>query len=128
MKQNTILILGDMIAIAIITVIGFATHAEMDISFLPRMAASFFPVLVGWFLLAPWFGLFDKQVTSNSKLLWRIALAVAFSAPLAVILRASLLGTAALPLFTLILGSTTAFGMFVWRALYLFYASKRKAD
>ncbi len=121
MKNNkTILVAGDLIAIAIVTVIGFATHGETGISFLPRMAASFFPVSVSWFLLAPWFGLFDEQITSNSKLLWRIPLAMLLSAPLAVILRAILLGAAALPLFTLILGLTSAFGMLLWRALYLF--------
>ncbi|MBK8618340.1 MAG: DUF3054 family protein [Anaerolineales bacterium] len=80
MKNNkTTLVVGDLIAIALVTVIGFATHGETGISFLPRMAASFFPVSVSWFLLAPWFGLFDEQITSNSKLLWRIPLAMLLS-------------------------------------------------
>lgn len=120
MNKKTILILGDIIAIAIVTVIGFVTHGETGFSFLPRMAASFFPVLAGWFLLAPWLGLFDEQVIANPKLLWRVPLAMLFAAPLAVILRAALLGSAALPLFTLILGLTSAFGMLIWRAFYLF--------
>jgi hypothetical protein len=125
MKNNkTILVVGDLIAIALVTVIGFATHGETGISFLPRMAASFFPVLVSWFLLAPWFGLLDEPITSNSKLLWRIPLVMLFAAPLAVILRAVILGSAALPLFTLILGTTSAFGMLIWRALYLFLQKK----
>jgi hypothetical protein len=125
MKNNkTILVVGDLIAIALVTVIGFATHGETGTSFLPRMAASFFPVSVSWFLLAPWFGLFDEQITSNSKLLWRIPLVMLFSAPLAVILRAVILGSAALPVFTLVLGSTSAFGMLIWRALYLFLQKK----
>lgn len=121
MKNNkTTLVVGDLIAIALVTVIGFATHGETGISFLPRMAASFFPVSVSWFLLAPWFGLFDEQVIADPKLLWRVPLVMLFAAPLAVILRAALLGAAALPLFTLILGLTSAFGMLIWRALYLF--------
>jgi len=130
MKNNkTFLIFGDIIAVAIVTVVGFATHGEFGISFLSRMAASFFPVLAGWFLLAPWFGLFDEQVTSNSKLLWRIPLAVIFSAPFAVILRAGMLGSAALPLFTLVLGSTTTFGLLIWRVLFLFlYRNKNGAQ
>ena len=111
MNKKTILITGDLIAIAIVTVIGFATHGETGFSFLPRMAAAFFPLTLGWFVLAPWLGLFEEQVISNLKLLWRIPLAMFFVAPLAVILRAALLGTAGLPLFTLILGSTSAFGM-----------------
>ena len=47
------LILGDLLAIAVITVIGFASHGETDTSFLPRMAATFVPMAVSWFLLAP---------------------------------------------------------------------------
>ena len=125
MKNNkTILIVGDIIAIATLTIIGFATHGEADVSFLPRMAAAFFPVLIGWFFFAPWFGLFDEQVSANPKLLWRILPALCAVAPLAVILRAAILNSAALPLFTLVLGSTNAFGMLVWRSIYIFVVKR----
>ena len=121
MKKNIVfLAIGDLLAIAILTFIGFATHGEADVSFLPRMSAAFFPVLVSWFLLAPWFGLFDEQVISSLKSLWRILPAMLAVAPLAVILRAAILNSAGLPIFTLVLGSTNAFGMLVWRAIYLF--------
>ncbi|MFN3492298.1 MAG: DUF3054 family protein, partial [Anaerolineales bacterium] len=59
MNKKNILILGDTIAIAILTYIGFAFHNQSEIS--PRMATTFFPVLFSWFLLAPWFGLFDEN-------------------------------------------------------------------
>ena len=121
---NTFPALGDFFAIAILTLIGFATHGEADVSFLPRMFAAFFPVLIGWFLFAPRFGLFDEQVISNPKALWRIPLAMVAVAPFAVILRAAILNGAGIPLFTLVLGSTNAFGMLAWRAIYL-YAMKR---
>lgn len=123
-KQKTFLILGDLVAIAIVTVIGFATHGETGTSFLPRMAAAFIPVSVSWFLLAPWFGVFNEQVISDRKLLWRVPVAMLFAAPLAVTLRAAILGTNAIPIFTLVLGSTSAFGMFLWRWLYLFLDKK----
>ena len=119
-KSKLVLIFGDVIAIALLTFIGFATHGEADVSFLPRMAAAFFPVLIGWFVLAPWFGLFDEQVISSPRSLWRILPAMLAVAPLAVILRAAILNSAGLPIFTLVLGSTNAFGMLVWRAIYLF--------
>ncbi len=123
-KSKLVLIFGDVIAIALITFIGFATHGEADVSFLPRMAAAFFPVLVSWFVLAPWFGLFDAQIISNPRSLWRILPAMLAVAPLAVMLRAAVLNAAALPLFTLVLGSTNAFGMLVWRALHLFVVKR----
>lgn len=124
MKRS--LILGDMLAIAIVTVIGFATHGETSLSFLPRMATTFFPLTIGWFLVAPWLGLFDSQIVSNRRLLWRPVLAMILAAPMAVILRAALLNGAALPLFALILGSTSALGITLWRAIYAWLINRAK--
>ncbi|HZM21095.1 MAG TPA: hypothetical protein VFC02_05085 [Anaerolineales bacterium] len=38
----SVLILGDLLAIGLVTLIGFATHGEADMAFVPRMAASTF--------------------------------------------------------------------------------------
>jgi hypothetical protein len=118
MNKKMLLIVGDILAIAVITFIGFASHGEGNISFLPRMATTFFPVLTGWFLLAPWFGLFDENVISTSRSLWRIPLAMLFAAPLASTLRAALLGTTTLPIFTLILAFTSTLGVSAWRVAH----------
>ena len=125
MNKKNILILGDILAIAILTFIGFATHGETGISYILRMGTTFFPVLVSWFLIAPWLGLFDEQAIANPKLLWRILLAMLFAAPLAVILRATLFHSAAQPLFVLILGGSNAIGMLIWRVLYLLMARRK---
>lgn len=124
MNKRFILILGDGLAIALLTVIGFATHGEADASFLPRMAAAFFPVLFGWFVLAPWFGMFDESIINDPKNLLRIPLVSLFVAPLAVILRAAWLNTAGIPIFTLVLGGTNALGMITWRGIYLAIARR----
>ncbi|MGC8855593.1 MAG: DUF3054 family protein [Anaerolineae bacterium] len=118
MSKRTILILGDILLLALITIIGFASHGETSLTLLPRMLTTFLPLLAGWFLLAPWFGLFDSQVTAQAKQLWRPALAMLLAAPLVAILRAAMLNTVALPLFTLILGSSAALGITLWRALF----------
>lgn len=119
MNKKTTLILGDTAALAILTVVGFATHSETGLSFLPRMAVVFFPVAFAWFGLAPWFGLFDETVIDTPKNLLRIPLAFLFVSPLAVILRGALLNAPALPLFALIFGGSNALGMMVWRAIYI---------
>jgi ABC-type xylose transport system permease subunit len=117
--KNTILILGDILAIAVVTVIGFATHGEADLSFLPRMLASFLPLTLAWFLLAPWFGLFQPEVTSNPRQLWRPVLAMLFAAPLAALLRGLWLNAPIIPVFAVVLASTSALGILLWRGIYL---------
>jgi len=124
MNKKTTLILGDILAIAILTVIGFVRHGELDLLHFPRMGTTFFPMLLGWFLAATWVDLFDERVISNPQLFWRILLAMLFAAPLAVILRAALLHSVALPIFTLVLGCTNAFGMLVWRGIFFLAARK----
>jgi hypothetical protein len=117
-KSIWILIAGDTLALAIITIIGFASHGETDLSFLPRMLTTFIPLMVGWFLIAPWLGLFDARITDDPKQLWRPPLAMLLAAPMTAILRAAMLNAVALPLFTLILGGSAALGMLGWRGVW----------
>jgi hypothetical protein len=123
-KSTWTLIVGDVIALAVITIIGFASHGETDISVVPRMLTTFIPLVVSWFLIAPWLGLFNTQITSNPKQLWRPPLAMLLAAPMTAIIRAAMLNAVALPLFTLILGGSAALGMLIWRSLYLWRSKK----
>jgi hypothetical protein len=122
--KNKFLILGDILAIAIVTLIGFATHNEADLSFLPRMLAAFVPLTVSWFLLAPWFGLFQAEIESSPKQLWRPVLAMLYAAPLAALLRGLVLNAPIIPVFAVVLASTSAFGMLVWRGIYFLLRHK----
>lgn len=121
------LILGDILAILIVIVIGFATHGAADFSFLPRMAAAFFPLLISWFLLAPFLELFQPGITSNPKQLWRPVLAMTFAAPLAAVLRGFLLNAPIIPIFAAVLAATSALGMLLWRGLYIILFSRKTA-
>lgn len=123
---NWILVLGDTLAIALLTWIGFAIHGEADLAFLPRMAALFFPLLLSWFLLAPSLGLFRREKTSDPRQLWRPVLAMIFAAALAALLRGLILGAAIIPIFGVVLGATSAFGMLIWRALYGYLDHKKR--
>lgn len=128
MKTKWTLILGDVMALAIITFIGFATHRETNLSFLPRMLTTFLPLGISWFLVSPWLELFDLPMTSNPKMLWRAPLAMLLAAPMATLLRALILETAILPLFTIILGGSAALGMLIWRGLLLFWVKKSNRE
>ncbi len=119
------LVLGDSLSIATLTIIGFATHGELQASFLARMFTTFLPLLAGWFLIAPWLGLFRPEITKEPRQLWRPLLAMLLAAPIAATLRAVMLNTVVLPLFVGILGATCAFGIFLWRAIWLLIQQKR---
>lgn len=124
--KKAILVLGDLLAIALVTIIGFATHGEADLSFAPRMAALYFPLSISWFLLAPALGLFQPEVTSSPKQLWRPALAMIFAAPLAAVLRGFLLNAPVIPIFAAVLALVSASGMVSWRAVYFLFFVKSK--
>jgi hypothetical protein len=47
------------------------------------MLAAFVPLTVAWFLLAPWLGLFQSEIISIPKQLWRPVLVMLFVAPFA---------------------------------------------
>lgn len=126
MNKRYILILGDIIALIILTVIGFATHGETNLSYIPRMTVIFIPVVFAWFALAPWLGLLDETTIGAPKNLWRIPLAFLFAAPLAVVLRGAWLNAPVLPLFVLIFGASNALGMIVWRWIYIYIARRMK--
>jgi len=130
--NKIILIPGDILAILIVTVVGFAAHGEAGAGspslfiILLRMAATCFPLSISWFLLAPWFGLFQQEFTSNPKHLWRSAFAMFFSAPLAVVLRGLILDEPIIPIFAVVLAVTSAFGMSLWRGIYLLLNRKAR--
>ncbi|MGZ9225276.1 MAG: DUF3054 domain-containing protein [Anaerolineales bacterium] len=123
--SKPLLIFGDLLAIALVTFVGFATHGEAELSFLPRMAAIFFPLCIAWFLLAPSLGLFQRETTSNPKQIWRPALAAVFAAPFAAVLRGFILNAPIIPIFAAVLAVSSALGMVVWRVLY-FFLNRRK--
>lgn len=117
MNKLFALVIGDSIIMGVITIIGFISHGELDTASLPRMLATFLPLLASWFLTAPWLGLFDLQKRQSSYL-WRVPFTMLLAAPLTAILRAAALDTTALPLFTLILGGSSTIGILIWRTLW----------
>ncbi len=120
--NRPVLILGDLLVIAMITLIGFASHGEANVTVLPRMAAVFFPLAVSWFVLAPALGLFQPETIANPRQLWRPALSALFAAPLATIVRGFLLNQPVIPIFAVVLATTCALGMVIWRVIWYWIA------
>jgi hypothetical protein len=125
MKNTYWLVLGDVLAIAVVTVIGFATHGEAGVALMTRMLTTFVPLTLGWFLIAPFLGLFSPEVVSNPRQLWRPVLVMVFAGPLAALLRAVLLNTVVIPIFGVVLSGSAGLGMLAWRALWWWFQRKK---
>lgn len=115
--KHKALIVGDVITLALVTLIGFASHGEFNLSFVPHMAAALVPLWIGWFLLAPLLGLFDEAQTVSG--LWRPFFVMLFAGPFAALLRSILLGSSVIPSFAIVLTLTSAAGLVIWRLLWL---------
>jgi hypothetical protein len=125
MKNRALLILGDLLALALVTLIGFASHREMGTAPLSRILATFVPLAFGWFLIAPWRGLFEPAVVADPRLLWRPPLAMLFVAPLAAFLRGAFLNSIILPVFVAVLGVSAALVILAWRGLWLLLSRQK---
>ncbi len=123
--KRAILISGDALAIAVITLVGFATHGEFSLAFIPRMAASFIPLCVGWFLLAPSLALFQEPVERAHSELWRPGFVMLFVGPFAALLRSIALGDSVIPSFAVVLTLTTSIALTVWRLVWLWLSRLR---
>lgn len=126
MYKNKILILGDIITFAIVTLLGFVSHSQADVSFLLRFFAALIPVIIAWLILSPWVGLLYDEVILEPKNLLCIPLAMLFVIPLAASLRGFILNAPIQPMFVLAFFTTNTIGLVLWRVLYIFINNKIK--
>ena len=115
-SDGRILILGDLAAIGIAVWIGLQFH-QLGETIWQRFAFSFLPWSVAWYFVAINLELFRWRKMSGLQI-GQILMAMILASPLAAMLRATWLGTAALPLFALIMGAVSALAILVWRGIY----------
>lgn len=113
------LILGDLGALFIVTILGFYRHSELEPQSSARMLATFVPFTVAWFLIAPWLGLFEPARALDPRRSWVPALAAVFSAPLGAVLRGVWLGAPVLTVFVGVMAGVSAVVLGAWRLGYL---------
>ncbi len=64
--QQIILLAGDILVLALVTLFGFASHGELASSGV-RYLATFIPLVVAWLLVAPFLGVFDPQRAADPR-------------------------------------------------------------
>lgn len=123
MKQRFWLLAGDLLALAAFTLLGFATHGETGLQFLPRMATTFLPALAAWMLVAWPLQVYNLSLARQGRNLWRPLYAMCLAGPLAVLLRALWLQGVVIPIFGVVFTATGALALFLWRALWLWISN-----
>jgi hypothetical protein len=121
---SVILVAGDIITLALVTVFGFASHGEAGTAGL-RMLTTFAPLIVAWFFVAPFFGVYESQRAANYRQLWRPFWAMIVAGPMAAWLRSVMLGmtnqnglnTPIWPVFVVVLGGVAALAVLAWRLI-----------
>jgi hypothetical protein len=118
LPAQRILLIGDTITIILVTLIGFASHGELGTAG-SRMLTTFIPLTLAWFIVSPFYGVYDLEYSTNINHLWRPALAMIVSAPFAAWLRGLLLNSPILLVFVFVLGGFSVLAIIIWRILFI---------
>lgn len=121
-----VLLAGDVITLALVTLVGFASHNELGNAG-ARMLTTFIPLLTAWLLVAPHLGAFDQQSITDLRQLWRPFWAMVLAAPFAGWMRGAWLNAPIQPVFVVVLGGVSALALSAWRLIYWGVFSRGRA-
>lgn len=117
------LVAGDILVLAIVTLLGFASHGSLETA-RSRMLSTFIPLVIAWLLIAPHLLVYKKIIVHDVRQLWRPFWAMILAAPIAAWLRGIILNAPILPLFVLIIGGVSALAILFWRLFFWLIAEK----
>lgn len=123
--QRKVLI-GDVVVLVLLTVAGFAAHLTLDA--FGRMTVTAVAGLLGWAAVAPFLKVYDEDVISDARALWRVAWAWLLAAPLATFLRGMALDRDIPWQFILVTIGINGFALVTWRIAFGWTRARRLAD
>jgi hypothetical protein len=118
--MRTATAVGDAVVIAILTIVGFATHETLGQT--GRLLVTIGAFLAAWAFVAPWFRVFDERVVRNIRTAWVVPLAWIAAAPLGAVVRGLILGIDVSPIFVLVMTAVTGAGLVLWRVALTAFA------
>lgn len=124
-RRLAFLLVADVIVLALVTLFGFASHGSLGTAS-SRLLTTFVPLVIAWFLVAPFLGAYDLQRVSDFRQLWRPFWAMVLAGPLAAMLRGFMLNSPILPIFVVVLGGVSALSILIWRMVYALIAKRRR--
>lgn len=124
----TLLIVGDIMVFLIFAILGRRSHGEATgLSAFINVLGTAAPFAIGWFIVAPFLGLFKREISSQPKrMAWKTALAWLIGWPIALLIRSLYLRYAPPVSFALISLITNMVFLLVWRWPFALRNSLRK--
>ena len=123
-RRRAILLAGDVIVLVVVTAVGFASHRTLG-SAGSRMLSTFVPLVLAWFMVAPFLGAYDPERATDFRQLWRPFWAMVLAGPMAALLRGFWLNSPILPIFVVVLGGISALSILGWRLIFALLAARR---
>jgi hypothetical protein len=123
-KLPFVLMAGDALALLTLSIIGFASHNQ-TIDW--QVLTTFLPFVISWTAIAPWLGVYQEDIASDIRQVWRPGLAALLAAPMTAWLRALWLDRAIPPIFVTALGFTAVLGFLIWRLAWTLISKQTKS-
>ncbi|MDM8519166.1 DUF3054 domain-containing protein [Anaerolineales bacterium HSG6] len=124
MKNSTItLAIGDLVALLLIVWLGRLSHV-ISIWDVGQWLYTAFPFVLAWFVIMPWFGVYQTEIHQNwRRLLPRLLLGwTLVGLPLGLMMRSFILGrpiiAGIMPTFAMVMVITTTSAILGWRFVH----------
>jgi hypothetical protein len=127
-SSPAILVAGDLLVILSFVWIGRSSHSLAINDILAGLSTAL-PFILSWFLITPWFGIYLTDVAQDwRKLVPRLLLAWAVAGPVALVLRALVLGRPVpggiIPIFAMVSLGYIGLVALVWRLAYIWWVNR----
>jgi hypothetical protein len=127
-RRIAILAAGDLVAFNVVTTIGLLSHGELTgLDTLGQVAIVAAPFAIGWFLIAPFAGVFRADIVCQPRrILPRAALAWLIALPVGLLLWSLIRQKQVQPAFAVVTFITNLIVLLGWRGAFAWLAMRNR--
>ena len=128
-RRVAILVAGDLVAFNVVTAIGLLSHGELTgFDALGQVVIVAAPFAIGWFLIAPFAGVFRADIAGQPRrILPRAALAWLIALPIGLLLWSLIRQKPVQPAFAVVTFITNLIVLLGWRGVFAWLAARNRS-
>jgi len=128
-RRVAILVAGDLVAFNLVTAIGLLSHGELTgFDALGQVVIVAAPFAIGWFLIAPFAGVFRADIAGQPRrILPRAALAWLIALPIGLLLWSLIRQKPVQPAFAVVTFITNLIVLLGWRGVFAWLAARNRS-